>query len=110
MECELGPASPGPTDPGNVWPQGLPRRRKCRPGLTNSQPPHELVECQLVGFQETKDPGLASFVKVLPLGLFVSSCLGREIAVRGGRGQAPYPEGQCICQPSTPIMKLVVIY
>lgn len=70
---------------------------------SNSWPPNELVECQLVGLRDTKNPGLASFVKALPLSLFVPSCLGREIAVRGGRVQTPYPKGQFICQPSTPI-------
>lgn len=52
---------------------------------SNSCPPNEPVECQLVGFRETKDPALASFVKVLPPGLFVTaaiwernSCQGRE--------------------------------
>lgn len=72
---------------------------------SNSWSPKELVECQLVGLRETKPPGLASFVKVWPLRLFVPSCLVREIAVRGGRGQTPWPKGQFICQPSTPIME-----
>lgn len=28
----------------------------------------------------------------------LGSCLGKEMAVRGGRGQTPYPKGQCISQ------------
>ena len=56
-----------------------------------------------MGLRETKDPGLASFVKVLPLGLFVPSCLGRETAFTGGRGQTPYPKGHSMCQGRPPV-------
>lgn len=47
--------------------QGVSRGQEAKawPG-SNSWPPNELAECQLVGFRETKDPSWASFVKVLP--------------------------------------------
>lgn len=83
MECEPGTASSGPTDPENVGPQGATSSEGGRHGLRNSWPPHELVECQLVGCRETKDPGLTSFVKMF-IEVCSSSCLGWEIAVTGG--------------------------
>ena len=51
-----------------------------RAGLAsrNSWPPHELVESQLVGCRETKDPGLASFVKVFPRSLFITAAVWGE--------------------------------
>lgn len=45
---------------------------------SNSRPPNEPVECQFVGFRETKDPGLASFVKGLPRSLFGTAAVWGE--------------------------------
>lgn len=69
----------------------------------DSRSPNEPVECQLVGSRETKGPGLASFVKALPLRLFVPGCLGREIAVTGRRGQTPHPKGHFMRQRRPPM-------
>lgn len=78
MECEPGTASSGPTDPGNMGPQGWPAVRGAGLASSNSWPPHELVECQLVGCRETKDPGLTSFVKVFHRSLFVAAAVRSE--------------------------------
>lgn len=75
-----------PADHENVGPRAWIIGGGGRAGLacSSSRPPNELVECQLVGSRETKDPGLGPFVKVFPRGLVCSSsCRGWKIAGRG---------------------------
>lgn len=78
MECEQEQHHLAPQILGTWGHKGWPAVRGAGLASSNSWPPHELVECQLVGCRETKDPGLTSFVKVFHRSLFVAAAVWSE--------------------------------
>lgn len=83
MECEPGAALSGPAEHGNVDHRGRWEEEvQAWPG-SSSWPPNEPVECQLVGFRETEDPGLVSFVRVQPHSLFGTAAVPGEKSLSG---------------------------